>query len=537
LQNKTLTFQRFRWAVIFAATLLLPSVPAAQQPSSTLGEDASILRAWSLRAGVNAHWSYYDQLFSASGGTSSLRPAGALLSFSPIGSAQIGALAPYESSIRSLSNQSDFTLSLGSSTADITNRTGITALTLEAGLPGRFMFGVDVPLVRVERSIGLSVNRGGSGGNVGVNPALTNTTALSTDNTLIAQMTSASTQLSALLTSCQGSTSSQCTQVNARRSEAQALVSASASFATALGFFRTSPLVPLTGSAAQTAIAGRVTSFGNSFRDFGITSITSTGPAPAQMAITTPQFREILGDTTFGIQSAVPDYRSLTKLGDIRLYGKFQLLNAVAGQQRDSTGVLTPPSIGVRAAITGAVSLPTGGKQTATHLFVLNTGEGAVRTEIGATGDFFFGKRFWISGDARLFARNPADMTARIDQPVPSFSSVSTVRSDKSISHAIAVFPRYTLGWLTIAAQYQALSSPAPKYVDVTSGTDVSIWNGGSATSEQRLGGGLEFSNLLSGSGHPIQVSFTHSQTLTGTGLAQPKYFLDQVRVRIYGGR
>lgn len=532
--------------MLFAATLL-PSILAAQQQSSTLGEDASILRAWSLRAGVNARWSYYDQLFSATGGTSSLRPAGAMFSFSPIGSAQIGALAPYESSIRSLGNQSAFTLSLGSSTADITNRTGITALTFEAGLPGRFMFGVDVPLVRVERSIGLSVNRGGTGGNVGVNPALTNTTALSTDNTLIAQMTSASTQLNALLTSCQGSTSSQCTQVNARRSEAQALVSASASFATALNFFRTSPLVPITGSSAQTAIAGRVTSFGNSFRDFGITSVTSAGPAPAEMAITTPQFREILGDTTFGIQSVVPDYRSLTKLGDIRLSGKFQLLNVVAGQQRDSTGILTPPSIGVRAAITGAVSLPTGGKQTATDLFVLNTGEGAVRTEIGATGDFFFGKRFWLSGDARLLARNSADMTARIDfpsaesgtstVPVPSFSAVSTVRRDKSVSHAISVFPRYTLGWLTIGAQYQALSSPAPKYVDVSSGTEVSIWNGGSATSEQRVGGGLEFSNLLSGSGHPIQVSFTHSQTLTGTGLAQPKYFLDQVRVRIYSGR
>jgi hypothetical protein len=57
-------------------------------------------------------------------------------------------------------------------------------------------------------------------------------------------------------------------------------------------------------------------------------------------------------------------------------------------------------------------------------------------------------------------------------------------------------------------------------------------------TREHRLGGGLSFSNLYSfdkGKAKiPFEVTYLHWQTTKGSGGNQPKFFTDQIQVRLY---
>jgi len=58
------------------------------------------------------------------------------------------------------------------------------------------------------------------------------------------------------------------------------------------------------------------------------------------------------------------------------------------------------------------------------------------------------------------------------------------------------------------------------------------------AQTEHRLGGGLSFSNLFAfekGKAKvPFEVQYLHWQTVKGAGGNQPKFFTDQVQLRLY---
>jgi hypothetical protein len=58
------------------------------------------------------------------------------------------------------------------------------------------------------------------------------------------------------------------------------------------------------------------------------------------------------------------------------------------------------------------------------------------------------------------------------------------------------------------------------------------------AQTEHRLGGGISFSNLYSfeeGKAKvPFEVQYLHWQTVKGAGGNQPKFFTDQVQLRLY---
>ena len=58
------------------------------------------------------------------------------------------------------------------------------------------------------------------------------------------------------------------------------------------------------------------------------------------------------------------------------------------------------------------------------------------------------------------------------------------------------------------------------------------------AQTEHRLGGGISFSNLYSVdkglSKIPFEVQYLHWQTVKGAGGNQPKFFTDQIQLRLY---
>ncbi|MFL5631186.1 MAG: hypothetical protein ACJ77T_08020, partial [Gemmatimonadaceae bacterium] len=67
---------------------------------------------------------------------------------------------------------------------------------------------------------------------------------------------------------------------------------------------------------------------------------------------------------------------------------------------------------------------------------------------------------------------------------------------------------------------------------------DASTLNLETEQTEHRLGGGISFSNLFSfeeGKARlPFEVTYLHWQTVKGAGGNQPKFFTDQIQLRLY---
>ena len=471
----------------FAIALLVPSSELQAQHSLPFSDDALVLGFGQVRAGVHGAWQFYNQLYEGDG---TVAPYGSRFSFASTGSAQFPALTNGENGIRAASGQSAFQMSLGTTDVSATHRTGSTSLLLDVGLPGRFMVSVEVPFVRVETTVNIAANNGVSNGaNVGVNPALASTVLFAADTALANQITRAQSSLSAQLTSCLGSTASSCATINARRTEAQALVSTSATVAAGVITLASSPFAPLSSSTTQAAITARIAALASSYRDFGINSITGTTTAPASVPITGAQYRDFLANAELGAGGALPSYKSVTRLGDISVGGKFRITDTDR----------------FRAAAVGKIYFPTGGDTKAGELLPVLAGVGTTRTQLGAVADFFPGTRLSItaSGASEVWLAQSATAQSR--------------RSGFNIS----LTPRYAINrWMMIGAQYEARSL-----------------NGDEDSSENRAGAGFSFSNLsasrTTGPRFPVEASFFHSQSISGKGL-QPKVFADEFRIRIF---
>ena len=81
-----------------------------------------------------------------------------------------------------------------------------------------------------------------------------------------------------------------------------------------------------------------------------------------------------------------------------------------------------------------------------------------------------------------------------------------------------------------------AIPASVTGFADIT--LDASTLDLETETTEHRLGGGLSFSNIYSfeqGKAKiPFEVTYLHWQTVNGSGGNQPKFFTDQVQLRLY---
>jgi hypothetical protein len=477
-----------RYAIaIGLATIATPVVSTAQR-SLPFSDDALVLGFGQVRTGVRGQWQFYDQVYSADG---KVVPYGSAFSFAAAGSAQFPGLADGEGGIRAASGQNAFQLSLGATDVSASHRTASTSLLLDVGLPGRFMVSVEVPFVRVESTVGITANNGvTNSANVGLNPAVTSSSIFAADTALGNQIVRARTALNAQLTSCLGSTAASCATVNARRTEAQALVASSATVAAGVITIASSPFAPLSASSAQSAITARIAAMASSYREFGINTITGTTTAPATLPITAAQYRAFLESTESG---ALPSYKAFTRVGDISASAKFRIIDTER----------------VRAAALGKIFFPTGGENLPGELLPLSAGAGTSRSQVGGIVDFFPAARVAITaaGSSEIW-------------------SAQTSTAGRRTGFNFSLTPRYAFNrWMTLGAQYDTHSL----------GGDAS--SGQITESGHRVGAGFSFSNLAASRTtaprFPIEASFFHSQTISGKGL-QPKIFSDEFRIRIF---
>lgn len=486
-------------AALVASSLLASPLPCLAQARLDHLEDATIPPRGLLRIRGITAWTRYDSRFTPGG----MAPLGATFTSDSLGPRQIPALAGIQSLVQAAAAQ-PFALTLGRSRLDATAREEIIPIGLEYGLTRRLAVSVVAPIVRRRVATLMRLDTAGVGANVGPNPARTNTAASQRNALVQNEFADAVAQLQARLQSCQSNPGGAgCANLLARQAEAQQLIQSSQSFAFVLaglyggGASMGAAFVPIAGSAAQLAIAGRISAFDAQYRDLlgATTNILQTTPIAAGGPAGVAEFTNYaVGDLTGGRDSLGTQERML--FGDLEIGVKALVIDR-------------PPATGRRASMTlalaSSVRLPTGSTQRANQLVDLSTGGGAVVVD---------GR---VLADARL-ARFGLFAAATYAASVRNAdTSMAALRNSRWTS--LQLQPRWHIsGPLAVFGAYSLRSTDK---------------RGG----DQLAGGGVSYSTLAGYRGGdrrlPIEMRFTHLEAVSGDP-GRPKFFRDQIELRIY---
>ena len=307
------------------------------------------------------------------------------------------------------------------------------------------------------------------------------------------------------------------------------------------------------GTDAQLLIEGRVASFRALYQQFGVNSIaaTTTGPFAAQSRLTVADAQTILTNPAFGIQAAPLQSVSRSHVGDIDIGGKFSVFDSFGG---NSEARMSPHGLNFRAAVGGIFRIPSGQIESPDNFIDLGTGRGAKAIEGRMFSDLLVGSHFWESFIVRFNKPFSDKQTMRIiDLPNEELAPFYRRQSvDRQLGSALEfeTAPRFVVndflaisGWYMYRHKQQdhytgtfTIPAAITGFADLP--IDASTLNLETEQTEHRFGGGLSFSNLYSfeqGKARvPFEVTYLHWQTMNGSGGNQPKFFTDQIQLRLY---
>ena len=454
-------------------------------------EDATGPRKGMFRFKAATVWTRYDARFTASGTT----PLGSPFSADSLGATQLPTLAAIQTRVAAASGGA-FALSLGRSRVDAMAREEIVPITLEYGITNRLSVGIMAPMVRRRVMVQFQLDTAsGFVANVGPNPQRFATAAANTQ--VQSQFATAISQLQSRLSGCQSNPGGAgCPALLARQAEAQQLILTSQGFATDLasvyGTATTlgSAFVPLTQSAAQTAIVARISTLNDQFKDLLATStnLLTSSPAgavgPAGVADLQRYLTQELGRDSIATAERV-------LVGDIEIGARFGAFDVRRNRLR------------MQLAVAGGVRLATGSRQSKSELVDLSTGGGMIVA----------------SGRALLDARSGR---------VGLLASASFASNVKAID---------TVGLATRAERWTEINlAPRWHFSDPFSvHAAYSVRSTDKEGGDQLAGGGVSISRIsdFTGGPLPIEMRFTHLQAIKGDP-GRPKFFRDQLELRLY---
>lgn len=527
-----------------AAAQLAP----APEPVNPI-EDARVLPPGTLRLRALNAWSRYDQLYGGAPDSSGrLRPLGANLNVQALGVAQIPSLAAAQSALRTLTGNAALSLSLGNLVATADARIVTTPLSLEYGATRHLTFGATLPIVQSRTTVFVELNPRrlvmgpviGSTANVGPNPAFFaggSAAALQQNQAVYAQLTAAIGQLQSALQSCSSNPSGSVCQ---RRDEAEQLLQTSNAVAQALVTLygidtqSGSPVVPM-GDAAS-AVAARLGALDQQYQSLlGAGAYVTSRPAAAAGRAALGQLQGVLTAPNIGLDSlGSPESIGI---GDVELRAKYQLFDSFADTAAAARG---GPRL--RAAVQAAVRLPTGRTATGNVPFAVGTGMHQTALDGGAVLDIRPIPRVMATLMGRYTAYVGGAPVARVPGaeyslfPLDSLQA-ATWRAGNVIQ--AGVLPRLLItDYLSLNGAYELRRQAASTYTLAGGGAASGVPPLFAATRMQRVGIGFEYSTLAryarGRTSVPLELSFTHLETVHASGGVAPKLSQDWIELRIY---
>lgn len=534
--------------------------PANAQRVLGVGDDALVLPRGVFRFRTLGQWTFFNERY---GKDTPGRPDGALeplaidFNLDTIGIKQFPNLATLQGGLRSLIGNPNWSATLGNTQVTLRDRIAAFPFIFEAGLSKRFSVGIQVPYVVTTASTFFNVNTTGFQGNLGFNPAAGGVaTAITQNTTFNTQFTNAANALEGSLNACVANpaASPSCPALLAQQNNARALIANSRAFAGGVNqIYTTSPFVPIAGTDAQLSIEARTAAFRALYTSFlgANNPITTSGPFASQSRLTLRDAQRILSDSAFGIVAAPLATTRRSHIGDIDIGGKFSVYDSFDGS---TPARMSPTGLNFRTAVGAVLRLPTGDIDSPDNFIDVGTGRGTTAIEGRWFGDILVGPRFWQSFVVRYTKPFADDQEMRIiDLPnlrlAPLYRK-QMVHRELGSTIEFETTPRIIVNdFFSVSGQYVYRKKGEDKYTGtftipaaITGFADVNLdastLNLETETTEHRLGGGISFSNLFSfeqgKSKIPFEVTYLHWQTVKGAGGNQPKFFTDQIQLRLY---
>ncbi|MGH7602624.1 MAG: hypothetical protein ACRENK_01350 [Gemmatimonadaceae bacterium] len=559
----------FRPSSIYALALASISTFSSALPAQRVlgvGDDASVLPRGMFRLQVGGDWTSFNERYGS--GTpgranGSLEPLGIDFTLDTVGVKQFPSLNGLQSTVQQIIGDPNWFATLGNAQLNLRDRVNSIPLVLEAGLTSRISIAVQVPYVTTQTGAFFSFNTAGIEGNLGFNPALANTAAAAQNTAMFSQFTASADALDQDLRNCAANPGGAgCSQLNAQRATAQSLVDNSRSFAGGVnGIYATSAFVPIAGTDAQLAIEARVAAFKALYAQFaglGVPQISASGPFASQNRLTALDAQTILSDTTFGFVAAPLATTGHSHFGDVDIGGKISVFDSFHGNTRAR---MSPHGLNFRTSIGGVYRFPTSQIESPDNFIDIGTGRGAKAVEGRWFSDLLIGSKFWQSFVLRVNKPFADDQEMRItdlpnEELAPRYRRQMVHRA-LGTTMEFETSPRLVVNnFFSISGQYVyshkaedhytgtfTIPAAVTGFSDLT--IDASTLGLETETREHRAGGGITYSNLYAvdqGTAQfPFEVTYLHWQTIKGSGGNQPKFFTDQIVLRLYtrifGGR
>lgn len=546
-------------STVALAFIAVFAMPAPAQRVLGVGDDALVLPRGVFRFRTLGQWTQFNERYgkdTPGRPNGSLEPLGIDFTLDTIGVKQFPNLATLQGGIQLLTGNPSWYATLGNTHVDLRDRVTAYPFVFELGVTSKFSVGIQIPYVTTHSMTFFNVNTTGIQGNLGFNPALAVPAAAAQDAAFATQFATAAATLQASLDACAANpaASPQCPALNANRGNANALIANSTRFAGGVTqIYTTSPFIPIVGTDAQLTIEARTAAFRSLYQQFGVTSIapTMTGPFASQSRLTLRDAQRILSDTAFGIVADPLASTGHSHVGDIDLGAKFSVYDSFGGLTEKR---LSPHGLNFRTAIGGMFRIPSGQIESPNNFIDVGTGRGAKAIEGRWFGDVLVGSHFWQSFIVRYNRPFADNQEMRIidlpNQELAPLYRRQMVQRKLGAAFEFETTPRIVINdFLSLSGQYVyrhkaqdqytgtfAIPAAVTGFADIT--LDASTLDLESETWEHRAGGGIAFSNIYAfeqGQAKvPFEVTYLHWQTVKGSGGNQPKFFTDQIQLRLY---
>ena len=524
--------------------LLVAANRIGAQSTNPLLPDATVLPSHGARIRVFAAFTRADELL----GTGGPRNLASPLAIDSLGINALPLLTPAETTIRAASGLSSFRLTAGNVVATGNSRSVTAPLIIEYGLTRRLTLGVVVPLVETRTTLYYQLNPALGRANVGFNPAFSSNaaTVLSQNNQVVTSLRAAADSLRGRVATCAATPSNPvCAPLAGQSAAIQTLLQSTGTFSAAIeALYGTGaahpglPVVPLVGDPSQLAISARFDALQKSYQTFLTKSIVGGTVVPALGPAANFQLQSLV--TAFGRDTLGPVDRS--SIGDILVGATFQIANTfpdslVRGDRRRH----------VRLAGNASFRIGTGEPGSRNRMFDFGTGYGQPGIVLGLAGDAQFTPRFSASAVANYTLQVGTIDVARV--PNSNYSTfplqigIPGTFSAGNVVELTAI-PRYRLaGHFMINGQYTLLRTAADNYtlspLPLPSGVlPPTAPYGNASSTAQQIGLGFSYSTAGGPEARPgaipYEVSFTHVETIAGSGGPLRKTFRDAIELRVY---
>lgn len=550
-----------RWTLRTACTALVALVALASatgtadaQAVTGAGDDAIPVSKGTVRIRIAGQWNDWDAVYADSAGGSGKRPLRSLVAQRALGALSLPRLQPAEAAIRELTGQSNFSLSLGTLEASGDVRQSTAPISVDVGITRRLSIGVLIPYVESRDNTLLVLNREGTGANVGANPAFGRTggaAARASNGALLREIAAARVALQAEITRCQVATASNCDAIRSNPAAAQQLLSIASATQTAVATLygdslrAGSPLVPLASTTLGSSINGSITALRSLFEGYGVRSIGETSrPVGATTAYGPGSLDSLAADSALGLGYSRLGNTRRAGIGDIDLTGSFLLYDTFGGSQARR---LNNRGRALRSLLTVGWRFGTAGADDATNAFDVPIGDGANALLLRSTTDLVLSRRFWLSASLRVVKPFADDRVVaiplRTDSTFLSAFTLGRARQSLGQRTELEVAPRLAFGdFFGVSAAYMirrvgestldATGTPSPSSVPML------LESTAPASTFQAASIGVSFSTLASyvrgRSRLPVEVMYTHTLPVTGSGGIVPAVSVDRLELRIY---